>query len=123
MKEVIWADDDTGFMKDITYILSVCCKKRGIEFNFTQVSSGEKLVEKVRQGPIDIVFTDNQMGAMSGLDAVSSIRQFNSKIPIYVVSTNKGIEEKALKVGATGYINKSQEPWTKALEIIASLGY
>ncbi len=122
MKKVIWADDDTGFIKDIASILSRDCKKRGIELTFTSVSSGESLVEKVRQEQFDLIFTDNQMWIMSGLQAVSSIRQFNPKIPIYIVSTDGGIETEALSVGATGYINKFHKPWDKALEIIALSG-
>jgi len=70
------------------------------------VPNGEELVERVRTNKYNLVITDNNMGnGISGLEAIANIRQFNSTIPVFMLSGDD-VKTLALKAGATGYIDK-----------------
>jgi len=85
--------------------LEMYCRRVKIEIEFDEASDGKELVEKVLGSDYDLVFTDNQMTEVHGLQAILQIRQQNTVVPIYMVSSSE-VGRQALEVGATGYIEK-----------------
>lgn len=100
---VIIADDIESFRKMIDrHVRSV---RSGIEVE--HVSSGEYLVKRVREGGYSLVLTDYDMGqGIDGITAIREIRTFDTETPIYMMS-GSDVREEALRVGATGYIDKN----------------
>ncbi len=50
------------------------------------------------------VFTDYHIPIMDGLEAVRAIREFDSRVPIYLMSADDAVDTTCS--GATGYIHK-----------------
>ena len=85
--------------------MDLFCKRAGIEVELDGASNGKELVEKVLGADYDLVFTDNVMPEVHGLQAIQQIRAQNKSVPIYMISSSE-VGEQALKLGATGYLDK-----------------
>ena len=104
-KKIIWADDNQTFRESMLARLERYCGNAHVEVEFDEASDGKELVEKVLGAAYDLVFTDNQMTEVHGLQAISQIRERNKTVPIYMVSSSE-VGKLALEVGATGYLDK-----------------
>lgn len=75
-------------------------------------SNGRLALERLRQGPVDIVTLDLEMPEMDGLATLKAIREQYPKLPVIMVSayTEKGAKQTfdALSLGANDYITKPQ---------------
>lgn len=79
----------------------------GIEF----ANNGQKGVERVSQGDIDLVFMDLQMPVMGGLEATKAIRQnFNlPRQPLIIAMTGHalaGVRDTCIASGMNGFVAK-----------------
>ena len=74
------------------------------------VSNGEKAVERVRQGDVDVVVLDIEMPVMDGLTALPLMLKEQPDLVVIMASTlttrNANVSLQALKAGATDYIPK-----------------
>ncbi len=113
-KSAIIADDEASWREGLAEFLQHAVPDAEID----QVSDGESLVERVREGQYSLVLTDYNMGEgrMSGTDAITRIRGFDKQMPIYMVSSSSKREE-ALSAGATGYISKIDEIEARIVQI------
>jgi len=72
-------------------------------------TSGFAAIEKVKSGEVyDIIFMDQMMPDMDGMEAVAHIRQMNYSYPIVALTANAlvGHEEMLLKNGFDGFLSK-----------------
>ena len=67
-KKILWADDEIDLLKPHIIFL----EKRG--YNVTTVNSGNEAVDMVEEQFFDIVFLDENMPGVSGLEALQSIK-------------------------------------------------
>jgi len=65
----------------------------------------------------DLIFMDLQMPVMDGLDALQEIRAIekennSAQLPIFILTADEKIDtrDKALQLGATGFLTKPLEP-------------
>ena len=114
MKKVIIADDYEYWRKTIVEI--VCSNDVKTE----EVGNGSELVERVKLGKYNHIFTENDMPKMNGLEAISEIRKFNKETPIYLLSSTdykpESLEKQALEYGANGFINKLDDDFSERIE-------
>jgi PAS domain S-box-containing protein len=84
--------------------------------------SGEKAIQHAKQdNPLDLILMDIQLPGMDGIQAIETIRSFNSEVPI-ITQTAHAMEEyqnKSMKAGATDHISKPIE-LTELMNIINS---
>jgi len=106
-RKIIFAEDEKG-LRDVFQIYF----QRGIENSEVDVvPSGEDLIEKVRSNNYDLIVSDYHMRGITGIEATSRIREFNTDVPIIILSGEASqIEKQALYAGANGCINKRDEP-------------
>ena len=104
-KRVILADDNATYRETMIAGMERFCDKEGIDVEFDEVADGKELVERVRRDRYDLVFTDNQMTEVHGLQALGQIREHDKTVPIYMLSSSE-VGEQALKLGANGYFDK-----------------
>ncbi|NNE91989.1 MAG: response regulator [Verrucomicrobiales bacterium] len=74
-------------------------------------NDGEKGVERVQQGDIDLIFMDLQMPVMGGIDATLKIREsFHlERQPLIIAMTGHalaGVKEACFQAGMDGYVTK-----------------
>lgn len=81
------------------------------ELGYTVVATaddGRKAIELVRQGKVDVVFSDIRMPVMSGLDLARAIFEEGHKVPVVFLSAYKdfGYAKQALDFGVRCYVLK-----------------
>ena len=81
-----------------------------------EVSTGDAVVPEVRRchalGPIDLVMLDIAMPGVDGLDVLQNLRSEFPDLPVLMLSMypERHYAVRCIKLGASGYLNKSAEP-------------
>lgn len=121
MKRIIIADDHSFIRVGLIQIL----KDEYPTAEIKEVADGNSLVKEVMQHDWDLVISDLDMPGRSGLEALEQIKQFKPELPVLILSiyAEELYAVRALKAGASGYLNKNAAPFEliKAIERI-SLG-
>ncbi len=92
--------------------IKVACGLLGLsKINAKSASSGKEAIEMVKQGHFDIVFMDQMMPEMDGIEAVGIIRKLGGKyetIPIIALTANaiQGAKEMFLANGFNDFVSK-----------------
>ena len=105
----------------IRALFSMALKKAGIP-NILLAADGEEGIELYKKNSPSIVFLDNMMPKMSGLDALEKIREFKSDAIVVIMSAISNIEtvQEAKKRGASHYLIKPYMP-SKVVDLIQKL--
>jgi DNA-binding NtrC family response regulator len=105
----------------IRALFSMALKKAGLQ-NVLLANDGEEGVELFQKNLPSIVFLDNMMPKLSGLDALEKIRQIKSDAVVVMISAVSSIEmvQEAKKRGASHYLMKPYMP-SKVIELIQKL--
>lgn len=106
MYHILWADDEIDFLKPHLLFL----EKKGYEV--TAVNSGSEAVEECEERNFDVVFLDENMPGMSGLEALQKIKDLRPTTPIVMVtkSEEEYIMEEAIGAQITDYLIKPVKP-------------
>jgi DNA-binding NarL/FixJ family response regulator len=77
-----------------------------------EAENGEQLLELVRREEWDLVILDVRMPGRSGLDVLEDLKKLRPKLPVLVLSMlpEDVLGKRALKAGASGYLNKESAP-------------
>lgn len=75
-----------------------------------EVGDAESLMTEIMHENWDVVICDMNMPGRSGLDALSQIKQTNSKLPVLIMSMYPEDQYalRVLKAGASGYLGKEK---------------
>lgn len=84
-----------------------------------EAENGAVLLERLRQGDIDLLLLDMSMPGISGEDLVARVHSHYPQLPILVLSMHNEaqIARRALKSGAAGYLTKDRDPETLLMAI------
>ena len=108
MATILLVDDSTT----IRNMLRATLEPAG--YRILEASGGRAGLEVVRQEPIDLIISDQNMPGLDGLGMVKAIRagSDNPPVPILVLTTEFSDEKKARAraAGATGWIVKPFDP-------------
>jgi len=103
---ILWADDEIDLLKPHILFL----QQRG--YDITPVNNGSDAVELSAQKHFDIVFLDEHMPGMSGLEALSQIKNNKPNLPIIMITKNEEeqIMEDAIGAKIDDYLIKPINP-------------
>ena len=106
MADILWVDDEIDFLRP--HILFLESKGHTV----VSASNGADGVAQVRQSRPDLVFLDEQMPGMGGLDVLAEIKQFAPEVPVVMVtrSEEEHLMEEALGAQITDYLTKPVNP-------------
>jgi CheY-like chemotaxis protein len=90
---ILWADDEIDLLKP--YILFL--NQKG--YDVTPVNSGADALEKVEDDRFDVVFLDENMPGLTGLETLSQIKQSRPNLPVVMITKS---EEEHIMEGAIG---------------------
>ena len=90
---ILWVDDEIELLKPQILFL----REKG--YHVIEVSNGVDAIEKCREELLDIVFLDEQMPGMSGLETLTDIKNIQPSIPIVMITKS---EEENLMEDAIG---------------------
>lgn len=105
--KILWADDEIDLLKPQLYFL----EKKGYEV--VTVSNGHDALEEFKAlNDIDVVFLDESMPGLSGLETLAEIKVLNPSMPIVMITKNEAenIMEEALGAQIDDYLIKPVNP-------------
>ncbi|MEQ1799548.1 MAG: response regulator transcription factor [Lacibacter sp.] len=119
MNRIILADDHSFVRLGLIQIL----KDEYPAAEIQEVADGESLVKEVSLHDWDLVISDLDMPGRSGLEALQQIKLIKPDLPVLILSIYPEdlYAVRALKAGASGYLNKNAAPYEliKAIQRIA----
>jgi len=104
--KILWADDEIDLLKPHIFFL----QEKGYEV--TPVVSGQDAIDSCREQSFDIIFLDENMPGLSGLETLTLIKQFNPDVPIVMVtkSEEESIMNQAIGNKIADYLIKPVNP-------------
>lgn len=111
--KILWADDEIELLKP--HILFLEQKNYAV----TPVKSGDEAIDAVEQSHFDVVFLDENMPGISGLDALLAIKKLKKSLPVVMItkSEEEHIMEDAIGSEISDYLIKPVNP----MQILLSL--
>jgi len=91
--QILWVDDEIDLLKAHLIFLE---QKN---YQVTTCTNGADAIDLVNEQRFDIVFLDENMPGISGLETLSSIKQSNPNLPVVMITKN---EEEAIMEDAIG---------------------
>ena len=103
---ILWADDEIDLLKP--YILFLTQKG----YDVTPVNSGADALEKVDEQNFDVVFLEENMPGISGLETLAQMKQTKPNLPVVMItkSEEESIMEEAIGAKIADYLIKPLNP-------------
>lgn len=103
---ILWADDEIDLLKPHIIFL----ESKG--YDVTPVHSGSDALDKVNQEKYDVVFLDENMPGMSGIETLSQIKSIKPNLPVIMItkSEEEHIMEEAIGSKIADYLIKPLNP-------------
>ena len=113
MTKILWVDDEIEHLRAHIILL----EKKG--YNVTTVSNGLDAVEQCQQQTFDIVFLDEMMPGISGLETLQRIKEIQPQTPVVMVtkSEEEDIMYQAIGKKIADYLIKPVNPMQILLSI------
>jgi CheY-like chemotaxis protein len=105
--KILWADDEIDLLKPQILFL----KQKG--YDVITVTNGHDAIEEIEQDDtIDVVFLDESMPGMTGLETLPRIKELRPHIPIVMITKNEAedIMEEAIGSQISDYLIKPVNP-------------
>ncbi|MBO4543288.1 MAG: response regulator, partial [Bacteroidales bacterium] len=104
--KILWADDEIDLLKPHIIFL----EQKG--YDVTTVKSGNETLEELEKQIFDIVFLDENMPGLTGLETITQIKQKFASIPIVMItkSEEEHIMEDAIGANIKDYLIKPVNP-------------
>ncbi|MDR3127597.1 MAG: bifunctional response regulator/alkaline phosphatase family protein [Tannerellaceae bacterium] len=99
---ILWVDDEMELL--LPHILFL--RERG--YRMETAVSGADAVEKVRGAGFDLIFLDEEMPGLGGLETLREIRKISPSLPVVMVTRNEEepVMDKAIGTGVSDYLIK-----------------
>ncbi len=103
---ILWADDEIDLLKPHILFL----EDKG--YDITPVPSGADAIEKFTENNYDVVFLDENMPGISGLETLTEIKAIKPTIPVVMItkSEEEHIMEEAIGAKIADYLIKPLNP-------------
>lgn len=105
-KKLLWVDDEIELLRSHIIFLT----EKG--YDVDTATNGEDAISMVKEKKYDLLFLDEMMAGMGGLETLSRIKEFNPNIPVVMITKS---EEESLMNEAIGgkirdYLTKPVNP-------------
>ena len=103
---ILWTDDEIEILKPHILFL----EEKGYELN--TCTNGVDTIDMVEAGSYDIIFLDENMPGMSGIDTLKAIKEINPDIPVVMItkSEEENIMDAAIGSKIADYLIKPVNP-------------
>jgi DNA-binding response OmpR family regulator len=104
--KVLWVDDEIDLLKPHIMFLS----QKG--YNISTATNGEDALEMIRETRYDIVFLDENMPGLSGIETLTALKEIVPSIPVIMItkSEEEQIMEDAIGSNIADYLIKPVNP-------------
>ena len=103
---ILWADDEIDLLKAQILFLG----SKG--YRIVAVGSGAEALEKVRSEAFDLVFLDEHMPGLTGLEVLPRIKAVRPQVPVVMITKNEeeNLMEEAIGSQIADYLIKPVNP-------------
>ena len=103
---ILWADDEIDLLKPHLLFL----KEKG--YDVTPVNSGADAIEEIQEKSYDLVFLDENMPGLTGLQTLTEIKAIRPTVPVVMItkSEEEHIMESAIGAKIADYLIKPVNP-------------
>ena len=103
---ILWVDDEIDLLKPHIIFL----KEKGYDVH--TVNNGQDAIEVIKTKPFDIVFLDEQMPGLSGIETLAKIKAILPSLPVVMItkSEEESIMEDAIGSSIADYLIKPVKP-------------
>ena len=103
---ILWVDDEIDLLKPHILFLE------GKNYEVVTCKSGQEALEEILKTQVDIIFLDENMPGLSGLETLNEIKVINSSIPVVMItkSEEEMIMEEAIGSKIADYLIKPVNP-------------
>ncbi|MEL6975534.1 MAG: response regulator, partial [Bacteroidota bacterium] len=114
---ILWVDDEIDLLKPHILFL------QGKDYNVVTCQSGQEALEEIKQRFFDIVFLDENMPGISGLETLTEIKKHDASIPVVMItkSEEEYIMDEAIGSKIADYLIKPVNPNQILLSLKKSL--
>lgn len=104
--QILWADDEIALLRPYVIYL----EEKG--YAVTPVCSGQDAIDQCRETHYDIVFLDEQMPGLNGIETLQEIKIIRPELPVVMItkSEEENIMEQAIGRQITDYLIKPVNP-------------
>ncbi|MDY0082453.1 MAG: bifunctional response regulator/alkaline phosphatase family protein [Ignavibacteriaceae bacterium] len=105
-KKILWVDDEIELLRSHIIFLS----EKGYEVD--TVTNGEDALTSVKEKLYDLIFLDEMMAGMGGLETLSRIKAINNSIPVVMItkSEEESLMDEAIGGKIADYLTKPVNP-------------
>ena len=105
-KKILWVDDEIELLRPHIILL----EQRG--YDVITSTNGSDAIEIIKNTNVDLIFLDEMMVGMSGLETLVRIRELNDKIPVVMATKNEAesLMEEAIGNKINDYLTKPINP-------------
>ncbi len=116
---ILWADDEIDLLKPHIIFL------QGKNYDVITCKSGQEALDELSRSKVDIVFLDENMPGISGLETLNEIKIMNSSLPVVMItkSEEEFIMEEAIGSKIADYLIKPVNPNQILLSIKKNLDH
>src|SRR5210317_1471332 len=103
---ILWIDDEIEVLRPHIILL----EKRG--YDIDKATNGEDAIELVKKKHYDLIFLDENMVGMSGLDTLPEIKKLDAASAVVMVTKNEAesVMEEAIGLKIDDYLTKPVNP-------------
>lgn len=115
--QLLWADDEIDLLKPHVIFL----KQKG--YDVTTVTNGQDAINLVKEQTFDLVFLDENMPGISGLETLQAIKEIQPSLPVIMVtkSEEENIMDQAIGGKIADYLIKPVLPSQMLMSIKKNL--
>jgi len=116
--KILWADDEIDLLKPHVLFL----EEKG--YNVRTASSGNEALEMITEFPFDIIFLDENMPGLSGIETLDRIKTSHPTVPVIMITKNEDetLMEEAIGSKISDYLIKPVHPKQILLTLKKNLG-
>jgi CheY-like chemotaxis protein len=104
--KILWIDDEIELLRAHIILL----EQRG--YSVDVATNGEDAIEMVKSSGYDLIFLDENMIGLSGLDTLPHLKEINPSLPVVMVTKNEAesVMEEAIGSKINDYLTKPVNP-------------
>jgi len=104
--QILWVDDEIDLLRPHIKLLEA----RG--YVVETVTNGEDAIALARKHPFDLVFLDESMVGMTGLETLGELKEIDASVPVVMVTKNEAesVMEEAIGRRISDYLTKPVNP-------------
>lgn len=103
---ILWADDEIDMLKaQIKYLTDR-------DYEVTGVTNGQDAIDEIEEGHFDVVFLDESMPGISGLETLARIKEISNNVPVVMITKNEeeNLMDEAIGSQIDDYLIKPVKP-------------